>query len=212
MARLPDRSSERKYVYEKVDDRIENKWGKKPDHNAVYSLQCERQYQKEKFITENKRFFDDLYSEPHEKQKRREKARQNHIDIREKGDQPSFDIQHADGPIYPQWIDSAYEADEIYYVGMSNDVSRRITDHVLGTKSGAMFTKLFPPVKIHDVEYFETRKEAKKKEQEVAEDLKEKKPKQDPKVIADEANDLYDYLNKIHDNDESEMTKFVYQL
>lgn len=61
----------------------------------------------------------------------------------------------------PGWAHIATDAEENYYVGATTDVAERITDHLNGSSAGgAHFTEVLPPIKLCDVEGYETEEEA----------------------------------------------------
>ncbi|WP_251331204.1 hypothetical protein [Haloplanus pelagicus] len=70
---------------------------------------------------------------------------------------------------YPNWVDHALESELLLYVGWTNDVQRRITDHLTG--EGAVFTEIFPPIGIVKLYPADTSREAKRMESQVASQL-----------------------------------------
>jgi predicted GIY-YIG superfamily endonuclease len=69
---------------------------------------------------------------------------------------------------YPYWIERCYKAKNIFYVGWSNDVEDRIMKHL--TDDGALFTKIFPPIKIEEIRWYSSKQTAKKAEGDVADE------------------------------------------
>lgn len=67
---------------------------------------------------------------------------------------------------YPYWIEYCYKANQIYYIGWSNNVNQRITEHVMN--NGALFTKIFTPIKIEEIRWYPSRSAAKEAERKVA--------------------------------------------
>lgn len=67
---------------------------------------------------------------------------------------------------YPYWIEYCYKANHIFYVGWSNRVDKRITDHI--TSNGALFTKIFSPIKIEEIRWYPSKSAAKEAERKVA--------------------------------------------
>jgi len=64
--------------------------------------------------------------------------------------------------------DEALVADQLYYVGWSNRPVHRILAHLQADQESARFTKIYPPVAIEEIRWFDSKKEAKRKEPEVA--------------------------------------------
>jgi len=65
-----------------------------------------------------------------------------------------------------RWVRYTIEADIVYYVGYTEDLTRRINDHVTG--HGALFTQIVEPQSLSDVYWFSNKKRAKSIEKELA--------------------------------------------
>ena len=59
-------------------------------------------------------------------------------------------------------------ADEVYYVGWTNRPIGRILDHLRAEDEGAQFTKVYQPIAIEEVRWFQSSKAAKQAESSVA--------------------------------------------
>lgn len=68
--------------------------------------------------------------------------------------------------------DEALVADHLYYVGWSNRPVYRILAHLRASQESARFTKIYPPVAIEEIRWFDSKKEAKRKEPEVADEYR----------------------------------------
>jgi predicted GIY-YIG superfamily endonuclease len=64
------------------------------------------------------------------------------------------------------WVKYVLEADIIYYVGYTSDLTKRISQHVRG--NGAFFTKVSPPNSLEMVYWFDDQSEALEAEKEIA--------------------------------------------
>lgn len=64
----------------------------------------------------------------------------------------------------PDWAQQAVYADELYYVGQTEDLSSRLKQHVRGTSGAALFTTLFPPQELVSVEWIPDADMANKRE------------------------------------------------
>lgn len=53
---------------------------------------------------------------------------------------------------YSPWVEQAVEADEVYYVGQTRDLRKRIVNHANATNKGAYATSLFPPESLIHIE------------------------------------------------------------
>lgn len=53
---------------------------------------------------------------------------------------------------YSPWVDQAVEADEVYYVGQTRNLHKRIVDHATANDEAAYATCLFPPESLIHVE------------------------------------------------------------
>ncbi|MDS0473792.1 DUF5797 family protein [Natrinema sp. 1APR25-10V2] len=62
---------------------------------------------------------------------------------------------------FPNWVEQAVEADEVYYVGQTLDPVDRIAEHATGGDNSAYATRLFPPKSIIHMERVQDREEAK---------------------------------------------------
>lgn len=72
------------------------------------------------------------------------------------------------------WVRKAFEAEEVYYVGLSSDLERRIAEHIKESSSkGAVFTSIVPPTQLVQVDWFESKSAAEKAESETATKLQE---------------------------------------
>lgn len=67
------------------------------------------------------------------------------------------------------WTNYVIEADKILYVGYSSDLVRRIKEHLSG--NGAIFTSIARPTSLTTVNWFESKKQAREAEKELAEEL-----------------------------------------
>lgn len=65
-----------------------------------------------------------------------------------------------------EWTQRVLYADELYYVGQTNDLQRRLLEHVRGGATSALITTEFPPIEVTDVEWTATRKQAAEREKE----------------------------------------------
>lgn len=72
---------------------------------------------------------------------------------------------------YPSWVDSVLAADEIYYVGFTDDVPDRLLKHVKGLSDSANFTEIFNPEKVVSITSYSDIETAKSKEMERAYEL-----------------------------------------
>jgi len=70
---------------------------------------------------------------------------------------------------YPRHLDLAINAETTLYVGQTNNLIRRIQQHLIG--DGANFTSIFVPVGIRQVEWYDDRATAKKREKELSNEL-----------------------------------------
>lgn len=61
---------------------------------------------------------------------------------------------------FPNWVEQAVEADEVYYVGQTLDPVDRITEHATGGDNSAYATRLFPPKSIVYMERVQDREHA----------------------------------------------------
>jgi len=66
-------------------------------------------------------------------------------------------------------IDKALFADSVFYVGETNDLARRIGQH-LGS-DGSPITEVFPPKSLEQVEWLDSRDSAKRREAELVEEI-----------------------------------------
>lgn len=64
----------------------------------------------------------------------------------------------------PSWAQRAQFADELYYVGQTNELRNRLEEHVRGRSKAARFTTLFPPRELVSVEWVPDLETAKKRE------------------------------------------------
>jgi len=82
------------------------------------------------------------------------------------------------------WVHAAADADKRVYVGSTNNLERRMNEHLerlpanhdYHTSDGAYFTQKFEPNKLIEVEYCKTEREARKREEELASELKSENP------------------------------------
>lgn len=56
-------------------------------------------------------------------------------------------------------------ADKFYYVGWTNRPTQRILVHLRGEKESARFTKIYQPIAIEEIRWFESEKKAKEAEE-----------------------------------------------
>jgi|GEM_PF-3845692 len=66
-------------------------------------------------------------------------------------------------------IDSALFADTVYYVGETNDLVRRVSQHLGG--HGSSFTAIFRPQSLERIEWCDSREAAEQRESELVEEL-----------------------------------------
>jgi predicted GIY-YIG superfamily endonuclease len=72
----------------------------------------------------------------------------------------------------PYWIDKAFDAERLYYVGRySGDVRERILKHCRG--KGANFTGIFPPVEIVTIKWIPGSEDTDKRERKLADQIQE---------------------------------------
>jgi predicted GIY-YIG superfamily endonuclease len=69
---------------------------------------------------------------------------------------------------YSTYDIKALVAEEIYYVGWTNRPIGRILDHLRAEEEGAQFTKVYQPIAIEEIRWFESSEAAKKAEGSVA--------------------------------------------
>jgi len=82
------------------------------------------------------------------------------------------------------WIHAAADAHKRVYVGSTNDLERRVNQHLerlpanadFHTSRGAVFTQKFEPTELLEVEYCKDEREARKREEKRASELKSKHP------------------------------------
>lgn len=69
---------------------------------------------------------------------------------------------------YSSYDIKALVADELYYVGWTNRPIGRILDHLRAEEQGAQFTKVYQPIAIEEIRWFQSSKAAKQAEGSVA--------------------------------------------
>jgi hypothetical protein len=90
----------------------------------------------------------------------RSEAEQNRILERESGFNP------------PGWFREGLRAESAYYVGYTNNVQKRIKEHLEGADAGgAYFTEVFPPTHLVEIHGFNTKSEAKEAESRVRSEM-----------------------------------------
>jgi hypothetical protein len=71
----------------------------------------------------------------------------------------------------PEWHIKVGKADVLYYVGYTNNLGKRLSDHILGRTDGAVFTKIFQPNALIITREYNTQKKALKREKQLASSL-----------------------------------------
>lgn len=77
-------------------------------------------------------------------------------------------------PHHTDRLREAGNAPIVYYVGQSRDVVGRIYDHTAG--GGNLLTRLFPPTRLVDVEWFSNERKSRERERELAGELRDEHP------------------------------------
>lgn len=70
------------------------------------------------------------------------------------------------------WMWAAYYASQRFYVGFTTDPYRRLREHV-GSHNSALFTTIFQPERLVDIEWYSDESAAREREEEYAEQLRE---------------------------------------
>lgn len=147
-----------------------------PDHVAVYLLKCGTG-PREEFASK----FDDKMTPDFEDIKESIRRRWELTRREETWDEDDLEFAanvhidkgyHEDLPDSLNWKEEAIEANEIYYVGLTNNLLRRMREHIRGDNS--YFTSIVRPVQLVDVEWFESRSKAEEAERELANSYKER--------------------------------------
>lgn len=64
----------------------------------------------------------------------------------------------------PNWVYAAANSQEKYYVGETGQIWKRLKEHILGEEKAANFTKVFQPVELIEVKWFQSSSVARQKE------------------------------------------------
>jgi predicted GIY-YIG superfamily endonuclease len=73
--------------------------------------------------------------------------------------------------VAPDWWRRACKADDLYYVGYTDNLGTRLYDHILGTDAAALFTKVFEPNALLSVREYDTQELALEREKQIARTL-----------------------------------------
>lgn len=74
---------------------------------------------------------------------------------------------------YPNWATAALQSHSCFYVGITSDIERRLSEHISGSKRASVFTRVFEPVEIVDVKFRPKHQQAKQLELDTADRLRE---------------------------------------
>jgi len=82
------------------------------------------------------------------------------------------------------WVHAASEAEKRVYVGSTNNLDRRMNEHMERTSAntsdlcsdGSVFTQKFEPRELLEVHYFHNKQTARRREEEIAHELKQENP------------------------------------
>lgn len=116
-----------------------------PDRYCVYTLECLNYRSKDAFL-EAMEFEHGHYID-------RTSRETNHTDI-------------------PGWVWAAFFADARYYVGMTHDPFKRISEHIDHAPDVTTFTQYFPPKKILELQFVPTAQKAEQLERDSAHQIK----------------------------------------
>jgi predicted GIY-YIG superfamily endonuclease len=73
----------------------------------------------------------------------------------------------SDDETTPEWLDRIHEVREVFYVGQTNNIYRRLWEHIGDLDRGAQFTAICKPIKLRRLETCKTREEAEAREKEL---------------------------------------------
>lgn len=153
---LPRRNQMEKFVGEQLaelvkDLSISSKY-------VVYVLECGRDIPPEQRITALEQFMEESkeYSKP-------TKRKDPHT-IKTEEERELIGVA-------PDWWHHSCRADDLYYVGYTDNLGKRLSDHILGTDSGALFTKVFEPNALLSVRGYDTQELALEREKQIARTL-----------------------------------------
>lgn len=208
---LPSRDIPRNQVYFRIKEIIDTHRGEADPLNAVYVLRCSRFESKENTIRRAKSMYDSFMISPDNSSKPSASFRPSSLKEASNAASELETEQSSSLVEYPSWIELAYEVDELFYVGWSNRIYKRITDHVVGANDAALFTKLFPPKKIEDIHWFNTVSEARRAEPEIAMEITQygKRPPGD--MYSRDDISIDELLSSIKEfDDEYEVSKYAY--
>jgi predicted GIY-YIG superfamily endonuclease len=153
---LPQRNQMEKYIGEQIAELVEDL--SISSKYVVYVLECGRDIPPEQRMTALEQFMNDSdeYSKPTQ-----------YRDIHTKKPEEERVLIE----VAPDWWGRVCRADIIYYVGYTDNLGKRLSDHILGTEDGALFTKVFEPDALLSVREYDTQKLAMKREKQVAKTL-----------------------------------------
>lgn len=171
--RLPDKNSNIEQLESKIKDFVDKSRKDKSKTDSVYVLNCKRPNSKEEAIETSRQLLEEYSNNGDIKYRDPNKEVDNNTNTRPDSFKEALNTETSNMKddlyiSYPYWIEKCYEVENIFYVGWSNTVVERITDHI--TDDGALFTKIFPPVKIEEIRWYPSKKMAKKAEGSVADE------------------------------------------
>ena len=92
---------------------------------------------------------------------------------------PDFDAyvnrkleQRTDDKAPIRWDSAALSASRVFYVGYTGNIFERLVRHTCDAQSGSLFTAVFPPERLHRIDWYETKAEAGKAETDTADEMR----------------------------------------
>lgn len=157
---LPQRNQMEKYIGEQIAELVDEL--SISSKYVVYVLECGREIPPEQRMTALEQFMEDSdeYSKP--------TKRKDPQTIKTEEEREQIGVA-------PGWWHHSCRSDELYYVGYTDNLGRRLSDHVLGTDDGALFTKVFEPNALLFVREYDTQELALEREKQIARTLNDSK-------------------------------------
>lgn len=155
----------------RIKDFVDKSRTNKEKTDSVYVLKCNKPKSKESAIETAKKLLKKYSTNGEAKYRDPNKKKRNNIPTRPSSFKEALDTDTSNMNdnryiSYPYWIEKCYKAEDVFYIGWSNEVEERIIKHV--THEGALFTKIFSPIKIEEIRWYPSKESAKKAEGSVA--------------------------------------------
>lgn len=214
--RLPIENPNPKEIQSRIKDFANKSRTDKGRKDSVYVLECDKPESKESAIETSKELLEEYstnneikYRDPNKKVGNKTTTKPS--SFKEALNSKTKNVRDDPYISYPYWIEYCYKADNIYYVGWSNKVDERISDHV--TNDGALFTKIFSPMKIEEIRWYPSKSAAKEAEGKVANEYSDIEQDQ-REDLQNEYNNIIDFLQHTSELDadihEDRVRKYAY--